>query len=97
MLHILASAQLNPILVERIAAGSAVLLQQSSVWALLPGHQDHICLQALFDKSCKVYVLEDDLKLYGLADLSTSTGVQRIDFAGWVALTVDHEVIQTWN
>lgn len=97
MLHILASAQLNQILVERIANGSAVLLQQSSVWALLPGHQDHICVQTLVNKSCQLYVLQDDLKLNGLADLSLLNGVQTIDYAGWVALTVEHEVIHTWN
>lgn len=97
MLHILASAALNQILVERITAGSAVLLQQSSVWALLPGHQDHVCLQALLNKSCQVYVLHDDLKLNGLADLALPKEVKPIDYSGWVALTVEHEVIQTWN
>lgn len=97
MLHILACAELNQILVERIAAGSAVLLQQSSIWALLPRHQNHLCLQALLNKSCRVYVLEDDLKLNGLAELSPDTGVQTIDYAGWVALTVEHEVIHTWT
>jgi tRNA 2-thiouridine synthesizing protein B len=97
MLHILASAALNPIMVERIAVGSAVLLQQNSVWALRPGHQDFVCLEALLAKSCQVYVLLDDLKLSGLSELSLPASVQAIDYAGWVALTVEHEVIKTWH
>lgn len=97
MLHILASVSLNQTLVDRIVAGSAVLLLRSSVWALLPGHQDHVGLHALLDKSCQIYVLNDDLQVYGLADLVLSPQFKLIDYAGWVALTVEHEVIQTWN
>ena len=97
MLHILASAPLNQMMADRIAMGSAVLLQQNSVWALLPGHQDHVYLKALLAKSCQLYVLLDDLKLSGLSDLSLPAEVQAIDYAGWVALTVEHEVIKTWH
>jgi sulfur transfer complex TusBCD TusB component (DsrH family) len=42
-------------------------------------------------------VLLDDLKLSGLSELSLPASVQAIDYAGWVALTVEHEVIKTWH
>lgn len=97
MLHIIASATLNQILVERIAVGSAVLLLDANVWALLPDHQDHVQIEALLEKSCQLYVLNDWLSVNGLANLPEQIGVTRIDYAGWVALTVEHSVIQTWN
>ena len=97
MLHILALPHLHQALVDRIRAGDAVLLQRGSVWALLPGHEQHPYLQALLAKSCRVYVLEPWLAVNGLSNVTLPSGLQVIDHSGWVALTVEHEVIQTWN
>ena len=97
MLHILALPRLDSATVERIAAGDDVLLQRGTIWALLPGHQDHPQLTRLKAKNCQLYVLADWLAVNGLLAKVPAQPVQVIDYPGWVELTVSNEIIQTWN
>ena len=97
MLHQLALANLNDALVERIGAGDDVLLQYGSLWALLKGHADNAKLLALQSKSCQLYVLKQALQINGIEVERIIDGVQWIDYAQWVALTVKNPVIHTWN
>ncbi|MCK5895660.1 MAG: sulfurtransferase complex subunit TusB, partial [Cocleimonas sp.] len=49
---------------------------------------------ALADKS--VYVLIGDLTARGLSEDRLIEGVQTVDYAGFVDLTVDNETTQSW-
>ena len=97
MLHQLALANLSDALIERIGAGDDVLLQYGTLWALINGHVDNAKLLALQSKSCQLYVLTEALQVNGIEPERIMTGVELIDYAGWVALTVKNSVIHTWN
>jgi len=97
MLHQLALAHLNDALIDRIGVGDDVLLQYGTVWALLNGHADNGKLLALQSKSCQLYALKAALQVNGIEPERIIAGVQLIDYAEWVALTVKNPVIHTWN
>ena len=97
MLHQLALANLNDALIDRIGAGDDVLLEYSGLWALLKGHADNAKLLALQSKSCQLYALKEALQVNGIEPERIIAGVQLIDYAEWVALTVKNPVIHTWN
>jgi tRNA 2-thiouridine synthesizing protein B len=97
MLHQLALANLSDALIERIGAGDDVLLQYGTLWALINGHVDNAKLLALQSKCCQLYVLTEALQVNGIEPERIMTGVELIDYAGWVALTVKNPVIHTWN
>lgn len=97
MLHLLTCPDVTDELVERIGAGDDVLLQQGSVWALLAGHAENVQLTALQNKACQLYVLTEWLQVNGIEPERMIKGVELIDYAGWVALTVKNPLIHTWN
>lgn len=97
MLHQLALPAITDALVERITAKDAVLLQRASVWAVHQGHLDNLKIQCLQDKGCQIYVLQDTLHCFGIDPNQILAGIQLIDYPAWVALTVEHPVIMTWN
>lgn len=97
MLHQLALPAITDALVERIAANDAVLLQHASVWAIWKGHQDNLKIQRLQDKGCQLYVLQDNLRSFGINPDQILAGIALIDYPAWVALTVENPVIMTWN
>ena len=45
----------------------------------------------------RLYVLADDLEVRGIAVSELVTGIEVIDYAGLVALTVKNPVIQSWS
>lgn len=97
MLHQFALANLNDALIDRIGAGDDVLLQYGTLWALLKGHADNAKLLALQGKSCQLYALKEALQVNGIEPERIIAGVELIDYAEWVALTVKNPVIHTWN
>jgi tRNA 2-thiouridine synthesizing protein B len=96
MLHLLAVSVLAPELLDRIAPADDVLLQRGLVWSAKQGHQDNAKLMQLLDNNTQVYVLREVLKLQGIASGDILQGVQIIDYAGFVALTVKNPLIHTW-
>ena len=96
MLHLLQSPALTNAVVERIASGDDVLLHACTVWAVLEGHADNGMLSKLLDQQCRVYVLQEALTVNGIEINRVLTGIEIIDYAGFVALTVKNPVISTW-
>jgi len=96
MLHLVSQASLTQALVERIAAGDDVVLQAGSVWAAFSGHQDNLKLKQMLARHCRIYALNDQLSMNGISDCQLLTGVESIDYAELVALTVKNLVINTW-
>jgi len=95
MLHLVSQA-LQQAIVERIAAGDDVVLQQVSVWAALNGHADNAKLLQLFALPSQVYVLREMLEVNGIETSRLLAGVKVIDYPGLVDLTVKNPVIHTW-
>ncbi len=96
MLHLVSLSPLRQEIVERIAAGDDVVLQQGTVWAALRGHADNAKLLQLLAQSTQVYVLKEILEVNGIVSSQVLAGVNIIDYPGLVGLTVKNPVIHTW-
>ena len=97
MLHLIAENSLQASVVERIATGDDVILQGGVVWSVLIGHSDNQRLIDLIDRGCKLYALQDVLSAGGITEEQLLPGVQAIDYAAFVDLTVKNPVIHTWS
>lgn len=96
MLHLITEPVLLQAVVERIAAEDDVVLLAGSVWAALSGHQDNAKLVQILARRGNIYALHDPLSMNGITDSQILPGVERIDYAKWVELTVKNPVIHTW-
>jgi len=96
MLHLVALTGLPQEVVERIAAGDDVLLQQAAIWTALNGHVDNAKLLQLIARQCRIYVLQEMLTVNGIQPLQLLGGVNVTDYPGFVELTVNNPVIHTW-
>lgn len=96
MLHLFADRLLSGVMVERMAAGDDAVLQGGLVWAAFAGHQDNSIVQQLVMRGCNIFVLKDQLSMYGIAAHQLLSGVDAIDYAQLVELTVKNTVIHTW-
>ena len=96
MLHLFADGALSNVMLERLAAGDDVVLQGGLVWFAFAGHQDNSILQQLLSRDCSIFALKDQLSMHGIADHQLLPGVEAIDYAQLVELTVKNTVIQTW-
>jgi len=97
MLHLIMQTPLESAVLDRIASGDGMVLMHANVWmaCLESQWQDKIC--HLQQQLCKVYVLSDDLSLFGVSKDKLLAGVEIIDMQQWVALTTEHTVIKTWH
>ena len=100
MLHILSRSpyQLDYLehCVPLLAAEDAVLLIEDAVYAL---HDDALMAAFLERVPESLYLLEADLRARGLArhvHSTASTGCQCIDYAGFVRLSIEQGVNQSW-
>lgn len=95
-LHILSRSPFNDASfssgLRLLAAGDALLLTGDAAWALQPGTAPAASLAALNQSIC-VLVLEEDLLARGL---QAPAGVQVVDYAGFVALTLQHARVNSW-
>lgn len=72
--------------------GDDLLLMQDGVTAALEGSQMFIKLQA---SPAALWVLEEDVVARGLVE-QISTKVVRLDYTGFVAMTVKHQQQVAW-
>lgn len=74
---------------------SAVLLIEDGVYGAIAGSQ----VADLVSKSLanvKIYVLEPDLAARGIAKEKLISGVQFVDYGGFVDLAAEHTTVQAW-
>lgn len=96
MLHLVCQQALRQEVVDRIAAGDDVVLQQGSIWSVVIGHADNAKLSQLFALPAQVYVLREWLVVNGIDSSQMLSAVNCIDYPGLVELTVKNPVIHTW-
>lgn len=92
MLHIVKHHRVLPQTLTYVDAEDPILLVEDGVYAALTEHPSHI---TLIQNANIFYVLQADVKARGLEKLAL-TDVELVDFAGFVALTEDHEASMTW-
>ncbi len=81
--------------IDRMLPGSTLLLIEDGVVAAL-AHADAAALIECVPTDCQVAVLQPDLVLRGLADKPLQAGVNRVDYNGFVELTLAHSAVSSW-
>ncbi len=74
--------------------GSAVLLIEDGIYGALRGTAPGDCLEQATEQ--QRYVLVEDLRARGFGPEALVTGVQLVDYDGFVDLAVAHEPVQSW-
>jgi tRNA 2-thiouridine synthesizing protein B len=82
-------------ILERLVTGDTVIFIENAVITLLQQGKMHAFLRQL-TKKAHCYVLEPDLLVRGIAVQTIVPGIEAIEYAGFVELTVEHSHIQTW-
>jgi len=77
-----------------VNAGSAVLLYEDGVYAAMKGTAAAAKIAAA--SGVKFYVLGSDMKGRAIAADRLVEGVQVVDYAGFVDLTVEHAKVVAW-
>lgn len=74
--------------------GSSLLLIEDGIFAALTGttYSEQV-MEAM--KKINIYVLEPDLNARGVQD-SLIEGIKKVDYAGYVDLAVEHDVVDAW-
>jgi len=76
-------------------AGSAILLIEDAVYAAVKGAAFEDRLQTAAQGK-KLYVLGPDLKARGIAEDRLIAGIEVVDYAGFVDLSVEHDKVSSW-
>lgn len=96
MLHLVFQSPISHALLARISEQDDVLFLQSALLSCLAGHAMETNLRALLHKECRLYVLEEDIRVYGIGSRQLMSGTTVVDYDGFVQLTVDNPQIKSW-
>ena len=96
MLHLIFQSPIEMAILERIDSGDDVMFLENSVLRILrKGSLCDILTQML--KHNHLCVLGDDIMARGIPADELVQGIEVIDYAELVRLTVKHPVIQSWS
>ena len=96
MLHLVFQSPVETAVLERIDSGDVVVFLENAVLRILQnGLLSATLTQQL--KRNRLCVLSDDIAVRGIAADELVNGIEVIDYAGLVELTVNNPVIQTWS
>jgi len=76
-------------------AGDEILLIEDAVYAATPGTAVSEMMEAAIGKHA-VYALGPDLSSRGVDQAGLLEGIQVVDYAGFVDLTVKNDKVQAW-
>ncbi len=95
MLHLVFQSPVEIAILERIDAGDDVVFLENAVLRVLQQGNLNNALTELL-KSTRLYVVSDDMAVRGILPDELVKGLEVIDYAGLVTLTVNNPVIQSW-
>lgn len=95
MLHLIFQSPIEIAILERIEAGDAAVFLENAVLRVLRNGVLHETLTQLLGTN-RLYVLSQDLAVRGIAADELVEGIEVIDYADLVELTVHNRVIQSW-
>lgn len=75
--------------------GSSVLMFEDGVYGAVKGAKTEAMVTEAV-KNCKVYVLGPDLAARGMSTDKVIDGINIVDYAGFVDLTVENDAVQAW-
>ena len=95
MLHLIFQSPIEIAILERIDSGDDLVFLENSVLRILQNGLLHDALTQLLYRS-RLYVLSDDIGVRGITTDELIKGIEVVDYAGLVALTIKNPVIQSW-
>ncbi|HEY8160180.1 MAG TPA: sulfurtransferase complex subunit TusB [Methylobacter sp.] len=96
MLHLVFQSPIETAILERIDSGDVVVFLENAVLRVLQDSviSDTLTRQLGRNRFC---VLSDDIAIRGIAPNELVRGIEVIDYAGLVELTVKSPIIQSWT
>jgi tRNA 2-thiouridine synthesizing protein B len=96
VLHLIFQSPIESAILARIDAGDVVVFLENAVLRIL---QNSVISNTLAQQlSCnRLCVLSDDIAVRGIAPDELVNGIEVIDYAELVELTVNNPVIQSWS
>ena len=96
MLHLIFQSPIDKAILERIDSGDDVVFLENAVLRILKkGSLCGVLMQLL--NVNRLYVLGDDIEARGIVISELVSGIEVIDYAELVNLTVKNPVIQSWS
>jgi tRNA 2-thiouridine synthesizing protein B len=95
MLHLIFQSPIDMAILERIDSGDDVVFLENSVLRILKKGSLSDTLTQLLKRN-HLCVLVYDIEVRGIVADKLVNGIEVIDYAGLVALTVKNPVIQSW-
>ncbi len=96
MLHLIFQSPIDNAIMERIDSGDDVVFLENSVLRILKkGSLCGVLMQLL--TANRLYVLVDAIESRGVGITELVSGIEVIDYAELVNLTVKNPVIQSWS
>lgn len=96
MLHLIFQSPIETAIFERIDSGDVVVFLENAVLRTLQNSSISDTLTQQLDSN-RLCVLSDDIAVRGIALDELVKGIEVIDYAGLVELTVNNPVIQSWT
>jgi tRNA 2-thiouridine synthesizing protein B len=95
MLHLIFQLQSDSAVLNRMASGDVAVLLNNAVLSTL---QNGKMAETLTEKlnSNRLYVLSEDMAIRGILAAELVTGLEIIDYAGLVNLTIQNTLIASW-
>lgn len=81
---------------SRVLPDSAVVFYEEGVYAALDSIAERPNIE-LSKLECPLYVVDIDCEARGLAKESLSASVEQIDYARFVELVTQYDVVQAWS
>lgn len=96
VLHLIFQSPIETAILERIDSGDVVVFLENAVFRTLQnnGISNSLSQQLSYSRLC---VLSNDLAVRGIASDTLIKGVEVIDYAELVELTVNNPIIQSWT
>ncbi|MEY3880644.1 MAG: sulfurtransferase complex subunit TusB [Pseudomonadota bacterium] len=95
MLHLVFQSPIETAVLERMATGDVAVFLENAVLRLLQHSQISAKLTQQLNSN-RFYVLSEDLAVRGITIDQLIKGIEVIDYARLVELTITHPVIQSW-
>lgn len=96
MLHLIYQSPLEIATLQRIGDNDSVLFLENALFQLLKkGYSERLLTENLTSQS--LFVLDDEIQLRGIQKDELITTIEVIQYEGFVHLTLENPLIQTWN
>jgi len=96
VLHLIFQSPIDIAILERIDSGDVVVFLENAVLRVILNSDLSDRLTQQLGRN-RLYVLSDDIAVRGIAPNELVKGIEVIDYAELVELTVNNPVIQSWS